>query len=37
MLHIVNHTFAGMDVHKKFIVVTITSTDFKGVTQYQKK
>ncbi len=37
MLRIVHHTCAGMDVHKKFIAVTIASTDFKGVTQYQKK
>jgi len=36
MLRIIHHHCAGMDVHKKFIAVTIATTDFKGVTQYQK-
>lgn len=37
MLRIVHHVCAGMDVHKKFIAVTIAFTDFKGVTQYKQK
>jgi len=37
MLRIVHYNCAGIDVHKKFIVVCIAQTDFKGVTTYKKK
>ncbi len=37
MLKIVRPICCGIDVHNKFIVATIASTDSKGVTTYQTK
>lgn len=37
MLKIVYQVCCGMDVHKKFVVATIASTDDKNITAYQTK
>lgn len=37
MLKIVYPTCCGMDVHKKFVVATIASTNSKNITTYQTK
>ncbi len=37
MLKIVYPVCCGMDVHKKFVVATIASTDDKNTTIYQTK
>lgn len=37
MLKIVHQVCCGMDVHKKFVVATIASTDDKNITTYQTK
>lgn len=37
MLKIIYNNCAGIDVHKKIIVVTIAKTDSNGVTEYQTK
>jgi len=37
MLKIVHPVCCGMDVHKKFVVATIATTDLKNVTTYVKK
>ena len=36
MLKIVNRNCAGIDVHKKVIVVTIAKTNEHDITDYQK-
>ena len=36
MLRIVHPICCGIDVHKKFVVATIASTDSKNVTTYLK-
>ena len=37
MLKIVNRNCAGIDVHKKIIVVTIAKTNEYDITDYQTK
>ena len=37
MLKIVHPVCCGIDVHKKFIVATIASTNFKNITTYKTK
>ena len=37
MLKIVNRNCAGIDVHKKIIVVTIAKTNEQDITEYQTK
>jgi transposase len=37
MLSVKHFTCCGMDVHKKFVVATIATTDNQGVTTYKKK
>lgn len=37
MLSIKHFACCGMDVHKKFVVATIATTDYRGVTTYTKK
>src|SRR5450759_3615371 len=37
MLKIVFHICCGIDVHKKFVVATVGSTNKSGVTDYQTK
>ncbi len=37
MLKIVNKICGGIDVHKKFVVATIGTTNEAGVTEYQTK
>ena len=37
MLKIVNRNCAGIDVHKKIIVVTIAKTNEQDITDYQTK
>lgn len=37
MLSIKHFVCCGMDVHKKFVVATIATTDYHGVTTYEKK
>ncbi len=37
MLSIKHFVCCGMDVHKKFVVATIATTDYRGVTTYTKK
>jgi len=37
MLKIVHPICCGIDVHNKFVVATIATTDHKGVTRYQTK
>lgn len=37
MLKIVNRNYAGIDVHKKIIVVTIDKTNEQDITDYQAK
>ena len=37
MLSIKHFVCCGIDVHKKFVVATIATTDYRGVTSYEKK
>ncbi len=37
MLSTKHFVCCGMDVHKKFVVATIATTDYRGVTTYEKK
>lgn len=36
MLSIKHFVCCGMDVHKKFVAATIATTDYRGVTSYEK-
>ena len=37
MLSVKHFVCCGMDIHKKFVVATIATTDYRGVTTYKKK